>query len=189
MVQLSPAIATDQLHVSSSGYGALLAAFGAGSVVMALLLAVHAERFKRSDVAIVGLAGSVLALACVAATGQFELALAAFLLLGLSSVMIVISLNTAMQFQLDDAYRGRVMSIYLMGVLLGPPIGTTVLGAVAQQTSTQVATGLAAALLGTYALVAISRFDRLRGLDVSDGRPDDAHTVASSTPAAAGGTA
>ena len=84
--------------------------------------------------------------------------------------------------------RGRVMSIYLMGVLLGPPIGTTVLGAVAQQTSTQVATGLAAALLGTYALVAISRFDRLRGLDVSDGRPDDARTVTSSTPAPAGGT-
>ena len=43
--------------------------------------------------------------------------------MGIAHVTIAISVNTAVQIQVSEAVRGRVMSIYLMSIFGGIPLG------------------------------------------------------------------
>jgi len=43
-----------------------------------------------------------------------------------------VSLNTAIQARVAESYRGRVLSIYLMGLMSGVPIGALIEGRAAQ---------------------------------------------------------
>ena len=87
--------------------------------------------------------------------------------MGVAYMLIAVSLNTSIQARVDEGHRGRVLSIYLMGLLAGVPLGALVEGALADVIglrATVIAGGAVLAVLGVVALVAL---DAMRPLDES----------------------
>ena len=63
------------------------------------------------------------------------------------------SLNTLLQLHVDDAQRGRVMAVWIMGFGGTVPLGTLLAGAIADHTSVSaviLAGAVVAALLAVY---------------------------------------
>jgi MFS family permease len=155
-IGLMPALADVHLGMSprSAAYGLLYAAFGAGAAAGALgvgtvLLHVPKRRLVRGG--LVAFAVLLAAFATVrSATAAYPVALG----VGLTYFMVVTSLNTVLQQHVDDAVRGRVMSVWIMAFGGTVPLGTLAAGAIATHTSVPTvifAGAVVAAMLAVYA--------------------------------------
>jgi MFS family permease len=165
VAQLAPAFAEDVFDVGKSGYGLLVAAFGVGAIGGSLIVALWAERYRRSRVAIGGLfvfaAGELLfALAPVYAVG-----IAGMATMGGAYISIATSLNTSVQARVDEAYRGRALSIYLMGLLAGVPLGALLQGTLADVIGLRATVVLATGALVTCTVAGIVRARAFAPLD------------------------
>jgi MFS family permease len=165
IVQLAPAIAEKQLHVGKTGYGFLVASYGIGSIICGVLLAGHADRFPRSSTTLVGMGLAIAGAVMLAVATHFVVGVIALFVIGFAQTTIVISHNTTIQIQVSDAFRGRVMAVYITAVQLGIPLGAIVLGTVADFTGTRiVALGCGLALLCHLGVI-FTKFDRMKALD------------------------
>jgi MFS family permease len=142
VVQLAPAIARVEFHVGKAAYGLLVAMFGTGAVIGALIQSVYGDRVRRSRMTIAGLLGFSLGVILLGAAPTYPLGLLCLLGMGTSYLLVSVSLNTAIQARVAESYRGRVLSIYLMGLMAGVPVGALIEGRVAQ------VVGLRAAVIG-----------------------------------------
>src|SRR5262249_22043970 len=179
IVQLAPAVAEKQFDAGDTGYGLLVSAYGIGSIVASLTVAVHADRFVRSRLTIVCLLGAAVGAALLAAATAFAVGLVALFVIGVSQTIVSITQNTTVQLQVDDPYRRRVLAVYLMMPFMGVPIGTLLLSTVANVMGIRGASATAAVLLVAYVTFAVARLDAMRALDGSG--PDDADTRAELT--------
>jgi MFS family permease len=156
-------------------YGLLLAAIGAGAVLGALLLpAVRARlRLGGGTVVLAGTTGVALAgLGLSAATAPAP-ALAACVLLGLSWIAVLTTLNVTAQSVLPDWVRARGLALYLSVFAAAMAAGGLAWGAVAEMFGTSPALA-AAALLGLATGVAAARIPLAEGggaLQPSDHMP------------------
>ena len=121
-----------------------------------------------------GLLSASLCIGFLAIATLYAEGLVVFFAMGISYTAISISLNTAIQVAVSERYRGRVVSLYLMGLTGGLPLGALLLGRVAAaigMSATAAATGL---VLFGYAMLAIFRYDGLSAIDrtVDDPEPD-----------------
>jgi MFS family permease len=135
------------------GTAILVTAQGVGAVIGALALAPLADRWGRR--AVVQGALFVLPPALVLYGVAPSLWLAALLFLGVGAVYIAVlsGLNTVVQLRAPAEARGRVLSIYMMGLGLVYP-----LGAVADRTGVRwVTIGGALALLAVVTAIAVVR--------------------------------
>jgi MFS family permease len=132
----------------------LVTAQGLGAVTMALLLGNLIARVGHRRMLRGVLAGLPLALGAYALAPELWVATIAIFFVGLFYLGCLASFTTIAQLRAPPELRGRVMSALM--VLLGTlyPIGSILQGAIADQTSLRVTTGVAAALLGIW-LVAI----------------------------------
>jgi MFS family permease len=146
VIQLGPALARVEFHVGKAAYGLLIAMFGAGAVGGALIQSVYGDRVRRSRLALAGLILFSLGVILLGAAPSYPLGLACLLVMGVSYLQVSVSLNTAIQARVAESYRGRVLSIYLMGLMAGVPIGALIEGRVAQLV------GLRAAVIGAGTL-------------------------------------
>ncbi len=158
---LLPVFAAEVLRIGSGGLGALMAANGLGAVIGSLLVA-GSSRLVQVPALLCWAAAAFGALVLLfALTPWVPLATVLIFLSGVASAVYMALNNTAIQLSVDDAVRGRVLSVYLLtwGLL---PIGTLPAGAVAEAygVSTAVA-GMAALALALIALAAL-RFPSLR---------------------------
>jgi MFS family permease len=142
VVQLAPAIAHVEFHVGKAAYGLLVAMFGTGAVVGALVQAFVGDRVRRSRMTVLGLVGFSLGVVLLGASPSYVLGLASLLAMGVAYLAVSVSLNTAIQARVTESYRGRVLSIYLMGLMAGVPVGALIEGKVAELV------GLRAAVIG-----------------------------------------
>jgi MFS family permease len=165
LVQLAPAFAEEQFHTSQAGYGLLVAAYGVGSVLGSVGIAAHADRGRRSAAALVGIAGQITGVVIVAATTSLPVGLVGLCVMGASYVTVTISLNTSIQVRVDEVFRGRAVSLYLMAMLTGLPLGALALGWVANGIGLRPTTLLTAGLLACYAAVVATRLGALRAID------------------------
>jgi MFS family permease len=165
LVQLAPAFAEEQFDTSQAGYGLLVAAYGVGSVLGSVLIAAHADRGRRSAAALVGLAGSISGVLLLAATTSLPVGLVGLFVMGASYVTITISLNTSIQIRVDEVFRGRAVSLYLMAMLTGLPLGALALGWIADGVGLRTTTIATAALLAVYSAVVVTRLGALRAID------------------------
>jgi MFS family permease len=96
------------------GLGAAIGALGVGIVVAALITPSAADRFGTTTwiTAMLILAG--VAIAAFGLPFQRDLLVVGSFLLGVSSQSVKICVDTTVQQQVDDAYRGRVFSLYDM---------------------------------------------------------------------------
>ncbi|MBA2596051.1 MAG: MFS transporter [Chloroflexia bacterium] len=131
-INLMPVFARDELQVGSSGLGLLLASTGLGTVAGALWVA-HSRRLGEwSGAHTVTAAAFALLILGFALTPNIPLAVLLLFAAGIVSAAFLALTQTALQMRVDDAVRGRVLSVYLLtwGML---PIGQLGVGAAADR--------------------------------------------------------
>ncbi|WEK45583.1 MAG: MFS transporter [Candidatus Andeanibacterium colombiense] len=161
------AMAVQVLHADARGFGLLSSMMAVGTLGGALI-AVGRRRFGfRPLVVGAGLFGIGCTLAAIA-PGYWTFA-AALVVTGSAALTFTNSTNTVMQLSTEPAMRGRVMAIRL-GIALGcTPIGSPIVGWVADHYGPRWALGIAAASGFAAAAVAIlyllRKLERVAGIE------------------------
>jgi MFS family permease len=165
LTNLAPAMARDQFHEKSSDNGLLIGAFGIGGVIGIAVIGTFGKRMLNSVQIRAGLTAWALACIVMLASGNFKLGLVAFAIGGCANSVGSTAANTALQMQVDDQFRGRVMAVYMQMFFLGAAFGSLILGVVADIASLEAATGLSAFVFVLFHMWSVVRFDKLRILD------------------------
>lgn len=129
---LLPLYARDQMGVGADGYGALYAAMGGGSLVGSLWLAFAGNR--RSLLRLI-LGGGAVFILFELVLGLFPIPLVAYptiVVVGLSSMLMVNTINVTVQNGVPDELRGRVMSLYVTVFAGSAPLGGLMAAGLAQ---------------------------------------------------------
>jgi MFS family permease len=165
LITLAPAIARDQLGRTADDNGLLVGAFGVGGAMGVVLIGMAARRSRNSRQVRLALLCSAVAGVVLMATGSFWIVLASFAVAGFANSVGATALNTSVQMQVDDAFRGRVMSVYTQMFFVGSAFGSLILGVLAELTSLEAAAGLSAAVFVAFHVWSVVRFDGLKVLD------------------------
>ena len=165
IVQLIEPISRHVFHVGAGEYGLMSAAYGLGAVIGGVFTVAYGDTFRRSHLAFVGLAMMAAGDLVLGVAPEYELALVALLAMGLAQVLCMVSCNTAIQVNVDEAYRGRASSMFTMSFFAAAPIGALVGGIVGDLLNLRITVVAAATLLAVCTVVAMIRFGRLRMLD------------------------
>jgi MFS family permease len=132
-----PLLAQRSFHGSASTYTMLFATLSLGSVVGALVVA------RRSSVGLGFLvrsaSGLTLATLALAAAPTLPLAVVATLAVGFCNVLMISGANTVVQLRAAPPMRGRVLALLTVVFLGSTPIGSPIIGAVAELTDVRVA--------------------------------------------------
>ena len=129
---LLPLFARQTLGLDAGGYGALFAALGIGSLIGSLVLAYLGERRPRLRLI---LGGGAAFLALEFALGLVRVPAIAYPvigLVGLSSMLMVNTINATVQRTVPDELRGRIMALYVTVFAGSGPIGALFAGGTAQ---------------------------------------------------------
>jgi MFS family permease len=182
IVQLVEPIARHVFHVGPGKYGLMTGAYGLGAVIGGVFMVAFGDTFRRSRLAITGLALMAAGVVFLGATQVYEVTLAALLAMGLAQVLCMVSCNTAIQLNVDENFRGRVSSIFTMSFFAAGPIGALVAGIVGDLLDLRVTVVAAGVLLATCLVLALARFRALRPLDESPPMSDETLVAATELP-------
>ena len=149
---LLPVYAREILGSNAGAYGALVSAFGVGSLVAAAMLTRRQDRWDLRRNLLAGLLSAGLGLAGFAWSRALPLSLALGFCVGFGLILYVASTNTLIQLTTEDRFRGRVMSLYTFCFVGMAPIGALVAGNVAQHFGAPVATTFSSGVLLLSAL-------------------------------------
>jgi MFS family permease len=177
MMQLAAGLADEVFDVGGDGLGLLVAMYGLGSTAASTTLVVGADRLRRSRMARTGITLFACGLALAACTEVFVVGLLGFAVAGTAHSLTNVSLNTAVQSQVHEEYRGRVLSMFLMALLAGMPFGTLAGGALGDLVGLRVTFGGFAACLFAYVLFVTTRRGGLTIIDREG--PSDAPVLGS----------
>ncbi|AFM40598.1 arabinose efflux permease family protein [Desulfosporosinus acidiphilus SJ4] len=125
---LFPVFADQVLHEGVNGYGFLLSAMGFGSLIGAMLVATKARRNPSRRVMFIS---SLLLSAIMVSIFFIRSSYPAMLLvaaLGLFNIIFMNTVNSTLQLNSTDEYRGRVMSVYSLALGGTTPIGNLFAG-------------------------------------------------------------
>ncbi len=149
---LLPVYAREILGSNAGAYGALVSAFGIGSLAAAALLTRKQDRWDLRRNLLAGLFSAGAGLAGFAWSRSLPLSLALGFCVGFGLILYVASTNTLIQLTTDDRFRGRVMSLYTFCFVGMAPIGALIAGNLAQHWGAPVATTFSSGILLLSAL-------------------------------------
>jgi MFS family permease len=129
---LLPLYARDTLGLGAAGYGALFAIMGAGSLIGSLSLAFLGSRRPLWRLILGGGAVFVILELALGLSRSPLVAYPLMVVLGLSSMLMVNTINVTIQNSVTNELRGRVMSLYVMVFAGSAPFGGFFAGTVAQ---------------------------------------------------------
>ncbi len=158
-VTMLPVIAKKSFGMGASGMGYLYGVSGFGSVVGTVLVSIYSRKVDRL-VFIAG--GSILfAFALIGFTFTTRLPMALLFLFfgGFGLVSAVSTLSATIQGAVDDRFRGRVMSLYMMIFMGFMPIGNLEIGYLSEHFGTGIAIrfGCLVTIVAAVALIVASR--------------------------------
>ena len=146
---LLPVYARDILHANEKAYGLMVAAFGLGSLLSAVVMTGPQDRWALRRNLLVGLGSAGVGMGVFAWSRALPLTLAMGFLAGFGLILYVASTNTLLQLTTEDRFRGRIMSLYTFMFIGTAPIGALMSGGIAQRWGAPAATsGSALVLLG-----------------------------------------
>lgn len=128
-------IATDGFDTGEGEFGVLASSFGFGAMAGAVLLMFLEQHFAHRHVVVTALCSMSAFIALVGMVDVLWTGVVLLFLAGLSFTPCVSTVVAAMQAHTDDAFRGRVMSLWLMWFGMVSPVAVVVQGYVAEQTS------------------------------------------------------
>ena len=160
-----PYFAKVQLHSDETGLGWLMAASGLGAVLGAVTVAAKGTLRHRGAVVTFGGVVFFSAIACFCYSHTFILSQCLLLVEGYSAILMISSINVAIQHLSSDAMRGRVMSIYATCFLGLPPLGSLLAGEMSRHVPTSHSLAVMAIAAGTIFLIIFATSRPLRQLD------------------------
>ncbi len=128
---LLPTIVSDQLNGNELDFGMMLGTFGIGSILAAPFVGRIRRKLQLEGILAVGTLMFVFVLSLLAAVHSVYHALPAAFVGGMGWVMILTSINTAVQLRSPDAILGRCLSIYQAVTFGGMALGSWFWGAIA----------------------------------------------------------
>ena len=131
LVTFLPVFAKDIFGRDAKGYSELLAAFGLGAVVGAIAVAGLSGLKRRGLVGVMMLTVFGLLMIAFAASRLLPLSLAILFLAGASMVSVFATFMTLVQTNVEEAMRGRVVSVYSLAFRGAMPLGNLVAGILA----------------------------------------------------------
>ena len=168
LVQIAAGLARQDYEVGDVGLAGFYTAVGFGSVIASIVLIAVGDNLPRSRVALVGYSLYSVGIVLAAATTNYVTGLGGFFIMGIAHVTIAISVNTAVQIQVSEAVRGRVMSIYLMGIFGGIPLGAFLWGTLGDLFGMRWVYLMAGFLMAMFLLFAIFTLKGLREIDANE---------------------
>jgi predicted MFS family arabinose efflux permease len=162
---LAAGLAKDVFRVDEAGLGLLVSSVGVMSFLTAILAVGLGDKIRRSTLVTSGLVVYGLGLWIVAATDVFAIGMFGFGITGIAHVMINVSVTTTVQTYVPPAFRGRVTSFQLMGIMLALPIGAQIGGLAADSVGLPTVVAAFGGLQIGYAIWAKWRMDGLRAID------------------------
>lgn len=125
-----PTVAAHNLGINprSAAYGVLYACFGTGALAGALSIGTVFAAADRARIVRIGLLGYSVLLACFSLLRSPVPAYPVVAVLGAFYFAFITALNTTLQAQLDEAVRGRVMALWIMGFGGTVGIGNLLIG-------------------------------------------------------------
>lgn len=188
VIQLLAPVSRRVFDVGRAEYGFMIAAFGVGAIFGTVATLAFGDRIRRSRMAMAGLV--------LFAVGEIQLGTASDYaggIIGLSAMgaaymFVAVSLNTSIQARVEESHRGRVLSIYLMGLHAGVPLGALAGGAVAEFTGLRAMVIGGGAIVLAFAIVAAVAIDAMGPLNESIDQAEPAHAdpLLTTPPAIAG---
>lgn len=163
---LLPVFAKITFEAGPGTLGVFTSAMGAGSLTGALVVATRARPTPRLMAA--SATGLGLAVLAVSAAPVLIVAILALALTGALTTTFLATANALLQLESSDEMRGRVISLYLIVFLGTHPIGSPIVGWIAEQTNPRVALalgGVAALGAGVAGLGLRMRAQRVRDAD------------------------
>jgi len=168
---LSVVMAEDVFNRGGGGFGLMLSMVGLGAVLSSPFITQMAGRIRRSRIQGTALVLYGTAISLLAAAPWFGLALVAMMIMGAAHIASASTLNTAIQLQVDERVRAKVLSVYLTSLLLASPVGQLALGQFIEHFGVRRSFGGAAgAMLAAAAILILS--GRMSGLDEDLGSDD-----------------
>lgn len=128
---LLPTIVSDRLHGTEFQFGLMLGTFGIGSIMTAPFIGMIRRKLEMEGTLALGAAMFVFVLSLSAQVHVIWSALPAAFVGGMAWVLILTSLNTAVQMRAPDAILGRCLSIYQAVTFGGMALGAWAWGAIA----------------------------------------------------------
>ena len=161
-VTMLPFIAKHTFHMDASGMGYLYGVSGLGSVVGTVLVSIYASKIDRLVFIAGGTILFALALIGFTMTTFLPSALVFLFLAGFGLVSAVSTLSATIQSTVDDRFRGRVMSLYMMVFMGFMPIGNLEIGYLSEHFGTGVAIRLGCMVTILAAIVLVFSSRRVR---------------------------
>ncbi len=162
MISQFPAFADEVLHAPTDGLAIISAANGVGAVVTGLTISSLARRFGFGRILTVVAIAAALFIALL--SQMTTLAVAAFVsaLMGFCVISFFVTINTTIQLNIPDQYRGRVLSLYTLTIIGLNPFGALALGALAEWLNTPNAMLIYGLLFGIACTVILVKFPQIR---------------------------
>jgi MFS family permease len=181
-IALVPAVAdrlVDGDGALGAATGALTTAQGVGAVLGALAIVPLADRLGLRRVLVADLVLCPLALAVYGAMPHIVSAVVALTVVGALYIGLLSGLSTVVQLRAPEAFRGRVLSLYMVALGVVYPIGAVLQGAVADAVGLPATTaGFALTLVVVIAVLVWLRPAFLAALDAEPVEPVEPVPVA-----------
>ncbi len=152
--QLLPVFAGGVLHKGSSALGFMMAAPGAGTLLGAGAVAWMRDIRHKGPVLFLGMAAFSASLVLFAVNRMFLPALFLLFLSGAFSLVFSTMLTTMLQLEVPGAMRGRVMSLVTVTLQGFAPLGSLLVGSLAEAVGTPEAVAISAVVVGIGAVLA-----------------------------------
>ncbi len=131
-VILMPIFANDVLKVGVKGLGVLMSASGFGALIGALILARLGDFKYKGKFLIMSSVIFSVSLILFSISKIYLLSLITLIFIGGASVAAIALINTILQTEVPDAFRGRVMSVFMLTFAGIMPFGNLIAGSLAQ---------------------------------------------------------
>ncbi|MBC6956807.1 MAG: MFS transporter [Chloroflexi bacterium] len=130
--QMMPAIAETTIDNSREGYALLSAAQGVGSIIAGLMVGWLAAHYARISIIGAAMLGAAAVMALIGMQTSVPGAVLFAMASGLCMVLTLVNMNLDLQLTLSNAFRGRVLSLYMLTVFGLSPFGALLLGMLAE---------------------------------------------------------
>jgi MFS family permease len=162
-MSLMPIFTDDILKVGATGMGALISLSGIGAIASSVILASLPNK-RRGAILLTSSLLMGLALIGFSFSGSYYLSMVLIVFVGMGQAGRATLANTLLQYYVDEAYRGRVMSIYIMEFGLRS-FGVFLAALLAEEIGVQWSIGGLAVILVIVSVVAILFVPRIRRLE------------------------
>jgi MFS family permease len=159
---LMPAFATKVFGMGEGLFGAFQAMYGVGAVVGALAMAYLGSYPRRQRIILIGLSLFVVSTALFTVAPGWIMAVVVVTTAGMGMQLSMAGINSYVQMQVSERFRGRVMGVY--GMLFGGmfPIGSLITGFLAQWLSPAVAVQINISLLAAVTVGVVLYWRHIR---------------------------